>query len=82
MFDTLAVIGEVHAKPRAQDLADRVSATWAAFAKNGDPNNKSIPAWPPYTSDKRTTMVLNDTCVAEADPDGEARPVWSRIATA
>lgn len=85
VFDTLGVIGEAHAKPGAQDLADRVSATWATFARNGDPNNKSIPAWPAYatsTDDKRSTMVFNDDCQVAGDPDGEVRPVWSRIATA
>jgi para-nitrobenzyl esterase len=85
VFDTLDVIGEAHRKPYAQDLADRVSATWASFARNGDPANKSIPAWPAYgtgTNDKRVTMMFNDDCQAVADPDGEVRPIWSGIATA
>jgi len=82
VFDTLGAISRVHAKPGAQDLADRVSATWASFARNGDPGNKSIPTWPAYTADKRATMVFNDTCQVSGDPDGEARPLWSKIATA
>jgi para-nitrobenzyl esterase len=81
VFDTLGVIGEPHRKPHAQDLADRVSATWASFARNGDPGNKSIPAWPAYTADKRATMVFNDQCQVAGDPDGEARPLWGKIAT-
>ena len=81
VFDTLGVIGEPHRKPHAQDLADRVSATWASFARNGDPGNKSIPAWPAYTADKRATMVFNDQCQVAGDPDVEARPLWSKIAT-
>jgi para-nitrobenzyl esterase len=81
VFDTLGVIGEPHRKPHAQDLADRVSATWASFARNGDPGNKSIPAWPAYTADKRATMVFNDQCRVAGDPDGEARPLWAKIAT-
>ena len=84
VFDTLGAISRAHAKPGAQDLADRVSATWAAFARTGDPNNKSIPAWPAYatsTNDKRTTMLFNDECRVVADPDGEVRPLWSKIAT-
>jgi len=82
VFDTLGVIGEAHKKPHAQDLADRVSMTWASFARTGDPGNKSIPAWPAYTTDKRNTMVFNDTCQVAGDPDGEVRPLWSKIATA
>ena len=84
VFNTLGAINEGHRKPGDQDLADRVSATWATFARNGDPANKSIPAWPAYgadNNDKRTTMVFNDDCKVVADPDGEVRPVWSSIAT-
>jgi para-nitrobenzyl esterase len=84
VFDTLGAISEAHRKPHAQDLADRVSATWATFARNGDPNNKSIPAWPAYgtaSADKRVTMVFNDDCTVASDPDGEVRPLWSKIAT-
>jgi para-nitrobenzyl esterase len=84
VFNTLGAINEAHRKPGAQDLADRVSTTWATFARSGDPANKSIPAWPAYgaaTNDKRTTMVFNDDCKVVADPDGEVRPVWSSIAT-
>jgi len=85
VFDTLAVIGEAHRKPHAQDLADSVSATWAAFARTGDPSNKSIPPWPAYAADnddKRVTMLFNDECKTIADPDGEVRPLWSKVATA
>jgi len=85
VFDTLAVIGEAHRKLHAQDLADSVSATWAAFARTGDPSNKSIPPWPAYAADnndKRVTMLFNDECTGVADPDGEVRPLWSKIATA
>jgi para-nitrobenzyl esterase len=82
VFDTLGVIGPIHSKPHAQDLADKVSATWATFARNGDPANKSIPAWPAYTADKRATMVFDDTCRVVDDPDGDVRPFWSDLATA
>jgi carboxylesterase type B len=58
------------------------AATWASFTRNGDPGNKSIPTWPAYTADKRATMVFNDACQVSGDPDGEARPLWSKIATA
>jgi len=81
VFDTLGAISEAHRKPGAQDLADKISATWAAFARIGDPANKSIPAWPAYTADKRATMIFNDECRIVGDPDGEVRPLWRKIAT-
>src|SRR6185369_16600525 len=51
VFDTLHVIGEHHQKPGAQALADKVSKTWADFARTGKAD------WPAYTTAKRTTMV-------------------------
>ena len=82
VFDTLHVIGEAHRKPRAQALADRVSKTWATFARNGDPGNEAIPAWPAYADERRATMIFDDECRVVDDPDGEVRPLWSKVATA
>ena len=81
VFDTLHVIGERHRKPGAQALADRVSKTWATFARNGDPTDNALPAWPAYTAARRATMVLDDECRVVDDPDGEVRPLWSKVAT-
>ncbi len=80
VFDTLGVIGPQHQKPRAQELADRVSKTWATFARTGDPANASLPSWPPYAGDRRYTMIFNDECKVVMDPDGEARELWSKVA--
>ena len=80
VFDTLDVIGEGHRKPGAQALADRVSKTWAAFARNGDPANESLPSWPTYTAERRATMLLDDASRVVNDPDGDVRPVWSKVA--
>jgi para-nitrobenzyl esterase len=76
VFDTLKVIGERHQKPGAQALADRVSRTWAGFARTGTID------WPAYTVDKRTTMVFNDEPRTVDDPDKDVRPLWSKVAAA
>jgi len=76
VFDTLKVIGERHQKPDAQALADRVSRTWATFARTGKAD------WPAYTTDKRSTMVFNDDSRTVDDPDKDVRPLWSKAATA
>lgn len=80
VFDTLHVIGERHRKPGAQALADRVSKTWATFARTGDPANDLLPAWPTYAAEQRSTMLLDDVCRVVTDPDGEVRPVWEKVA--
>jgi para-nitrobenzyl esterase len=74
VFDTLDVIGDRHRKPGAQALADRVSQTWVAFAATGKAE------WPAYTADKRAVMVFDDTSREVDDPDGEVRPLWSKVA--
>ena len=81
VFDTLHVIGEGHRKAAAQALADRVSKTWATFARNGEPANDAIPTWPAYTAERRATMLLDDACRVVDDPDGEVRRLWSKVAT-
>ena len=75
VFDTLHVIGEHHMKPGAQALADRVSKTWATFARTGKAD------WPAYDGAKRTTMVFDDHCRTVDDPDGAVRPLWQAAAT-
>jgi para-nitrobenzyl esterase len=82
VFDTLHVIGEAHRTPRAQTLADRVSKTWTAFARNGDPGSDALPTWPSYSAERRAMMLLDDTCKVVDDLDGEVRPLWSKAATA
>jgi para-nitrobenzyl esterase len=81
IFDTLHVIGAQHQKPGAQALADRISKTWATFARTGNPSNDSLPAWPAYDTKARATMVLNDECRVVNDPDAEVRPLWRKAAT-
>ena len=81
VFDTLHVIGDAHRKPRAQALADKVSQTWATFARTGDPNSDAIPAWPTYAGGRRATMIFDDECRIVDDPDGEVRSLWGKVAT-
>ena len=80
VFDTLQVIGDGHRKAGAQALADRVSATWATFARTGNPANASIPAWPAYEAGRRAVMRFDDECRVEHNPDAEAWPLWAKAA--
>ena len=80
VFDTLHVIGAAHHKPGAQALADRVSRTWATFARTGKPDNDSIPAWPAYDTGRRATMIFDDVCKMIDDSDGDVRQTWIKAA--
>jgi para-nitrobenzyl esterase len=75
VFDTLHVIGGHHLKTGAQALADKVSSTWANFARSG------MCDWPAYELARRTTMVFDDQSRTVDDPDGAVRPLWQEAAT-
>jgi len=57
--------------------ADRLAATWVAFAKTGNPNNDSIPEWPPFDPTTRATMVFDNDTHVENDPRAEIRAFWA-----
>ncbi|MBI2149079.1 MAG: carboxylesterase/lipase family protein [Acidobacteria bacterium] len=54
-------------------LANKMSAAWAAFARNGNPNHPNLPDWPAFTAAQRATMIFNNECKAVNDPNREER---------
>jgi para-nitrobenzyl esterase len=62
-----------------QKLSDIMMETWLAFAKNGNPNNASIPHWPTYDGRTRATMVLNVNPTVVNDPYGADAQVWDAL---
>ena len=54
-------------------LAGKVSSAWAAFARTGNPSHNGLPVWLAYTSDRRSTMILDNECRVAQDPDREKR---------
>ena len=81
VFDSLAhaepILGKV--TPDQQALADKVSATWASFARTGNPNNPKIPKWPAFDTQKRAIMEINDQWRVQDDPLREQRLVIAEI---
>ena len=45
--------------PGQKEMAEQLSATWAAFARTGNPNNPKIPRWPAYDTRTRPVMVFD-----------------------
>jgi len=58
-----AIIGE--------KLQDELSTAWANFARTGDPNNKFLPDWKPFTKEHETTMVFDRVSEARDSYDRE-----------
>jgi len=42
-------------------LADRMTAAWANFARNGDPNGGKTIIWPKHNSATRPTMLWDES---------------------
>lgn len=61
------------ARPRA--LSKKMADALLAFARTGNPNCDSLPAWPQFTEENGETMILNDVCEVKNDPDKAGRSV-------
>jgi para-nitrobenzyl esterase len=46
----------------------RMQDSFLAFARTGDPNNSSVPAWPPYRLHDRATMIFDVNARLDRDP--------------
>jgi hypothetical protein len=59
VFHNIAIAGPLISKmPEAFALAEKVSASWVAFARTGDPNTAGAPRWPAYSAGSRDTMLF------------------------
>ncbi len=80
VFNNIALGGSLISKrPDAFALADKVSAAWVAFARTGNPNVAQLPKWPAYSSDRRDTMLFNNDCRVESDPDRGPRLAMEHV---
>ena len=79
VFDNIGKPGATAQGLTAQKMADIMSETFIKFAKTGNPNNKQIPVWKPYTMAKRETMVFDVPTHLENDPRGEERKIFAKV---
>ncbi len=78
-FDTIDLTNATDRSPAAHALAATMAETWAAFARSGRPGHRSIPFWPAYDLNERSTMMLDTAWRVEKDPRGETRKLWKAI---
>src|SRR5580765_6432677 len=80
VFNNIRIAGSLISKmPEAQELATKVSASWVAFARTGNPNVAGLPKWPAYSAVSRDTMLFNNTSRVEQDPDRGPRVVMEQV---
>lgn len=63
---------------RAHALARRMSEAWIRFARSGDPNHPGLPKWPAWDPNGRATMIFDDVCAVQSDPDRAERELAAR----
>jgi para-nitrobenzyl esterase len=80
VFDNVGRASEMVGAPSDETaaMATRMSESWLAFARGGDPNNASVPEWRPYDLERRRVMLFDVPTVAEDDPHREERLAISR----
>jgi para-nitrobenzyl esterase len=66
-------------RPESVKAARNMSEMWSTFARTGRPTAKDQPAWPPYTTEKRSTMEIDAECSVVNDPYPLERKLWERV---
>lgn len=80
VFNNIRIAGPlISQRPDAYALAAKVSASWAAFARTGNPNVPQLPAWPAYSAATRDTLLFNNEIRVEKDPDRSARVAMEKV---
>jgi para-nitrobenzyl esterase len=72
-YNTDVQISHTGGGSRPRKLAAMMSDSMVQFMKTGNPNGGGLPEWPAYTTEKGETMILDDVCEVQNDPDREAR---------
>ena len=81
IFDNVDVsAGLVGAGPDQDAMARLMSATFAAFARTGNPSIPGAPAWPAYTPQTRETFIYDVHPTVVSDPDSQLRSYWAERA--
>ncbi|MFA5493670.1 MAG: carboxylesterase/lipase family protein [Porticoccaceae bacterium] len=60
-------------------MAKAMSQSFAAFARNGNPNTLGLPEWPPYSQEQRATLIFDNELEVIADPASDIRLFWEQI---
>lgn len=79
VFDNVRTNRLTRDNASAIPLAEKISDTWIAFARTGNPNSDKLPNWKPFTEKQRDTLVLNNTSQLMQDPLAERRKLMQRL---
>jgi len=63
----------------AAQMTRSMSGAWLEFARHGNPNNGSLPRWPAYEPERRSTLLFDTPCRVVDDPDGADRRILDNL---
>lgn len=72
-YNTDLMLSHTGGGARPRKLSEKMSDALLQFMKTGDPNSEGLPEWPVFTAENGETMILNDICEVQNDPDREGR---------
>lgn len=58
---------------RPKALSQKMANSFLNFVRTGNPNGGGLPQWAPYSIENGETMILDDVCLMQNNPDSEAR---------
>lgn len=70
---------QIGASERSRKMAARMGDAFIAFARNGDPNTRGLPAWERYELPRRQTMLLDDEPRLVDDPRAAERRLFAQV---
>jgi len=79
VFNNLDAVLVTRSAADGHELADQMSASWAAFARAGDPSTSAL-QWPRHNTGSRATMILGRQPHVAEDPGAEDRMAWDEFA--
>jgi para-nitrobenzyl esterase len=72
-YNTDLMLTHTGGGPRPKALATKMAGALLQFMRTGNPNGPGLPKWPRYSAAKGETMIFDDQCKVENDPDRAAR---------
>ena len=65
--------------PERYPLMQRVMDAWIAFARSGNPGHAGLPTWRPYSVSERATMIFDNECRLNNDPNDRDRAIMNEF---
>jgi para-nitrobenzyl esterase len=75
-YDIPEVSGTVTPSTEVERLSQQMQDAWIAFARTGNPQTSALAGWQPYTSGRRSTMLLGSSCGPVDAPFDADRRLW------